>query len=370
MVELADIFREAGPAYCARFGDRMLPSHRRVMRDIVDCRTPALGGHLYECECGVTRAVYHSCRNRHCPKCQCHEAERWFELKRDMLLPSEYGLATCTLPDQLRAVARTHQRTVYSILIREAAHALLDVVGEQRFIGGLTGIMAVLHTWTRTLIYHPHVHMLFPAGGLSADTETWIKPRKRKYILPSYALAKRFRERVDVAFKKAGLYELVPERVWRKRWVAHVKYVGTGDKALLYLSNYIFRVAISNDRIEHFDTDHVTFRWTDPATGKTKRESLPAHQFIARFLQHVLPSGFVKVRYYGLWASSCRAKLAAARSILDHYLNAIGKPPQPRPTRTHDQPGGDRPFVPLCCPVCGATYTKPPREIPRARPPP
>jgi len=369
VVELADIFREAGPAYCARFGERMLPSHRRVMQDVIDCRTPALGGQLYECECGVEHAVYHSCRNRHCPKCQGNDAERWLESQRELLLPTEYGLATCTLPTELRAAAPTHQRPVYAIVLREAAHAVLDVAGEPRFIGGRTAIMAVLHTWTRAMIYHPHVHMLFPAGGLSADAETWLKPGKRNYILPAYALAKRFRERTEVAFKKAGLYDLVPKRAWSKRWVANVKKVGAGDKALLYISRYIFRIAISNNRIEHFDGNRVTYRWIDSNTGTTKHATLETQDFIARFLQHVLPRSFVKVRYYGLWAPSCRDALTAARDILDHHLRAIGESPQPQPTNDPGQ-NAEPAHVPLCCPACGATYKKPPRKIPPARGPP
>jgi len=240
LTELADVFCDAGPAYVQRFGDRLLPSHWQVLRDVVDCRTPVLGGRMFLChDCGHEHSVYHSCRNRHCPKCQGGDAEQWLERQRDILLPCEYGLATCTLPAGLRDIARSHQRTVYSILMREAAHALLELAADRLFIGGLVGIMAVLHTWTRTLIFHPHVHMLFPVGGLADGGDSWIKPRKRTYILPAYALAKRFRERTELAFRKAGLYDLVPREVWCKPWVANVKRVGTGETALLYLSRYV-----------------------------------------------------------------------------------------------------------------------------------
>ena len=364
MVELADIVRSAGERYRAQHGDRLLPSHRRVLRDLVCCRTAALGGQLYECACGARRAVYHSCRNRHCPKCQGGDAEDWLDRRRELLLPTTYGLATCTLPEELRAFTRSHQRVVYSILMREAAHALLEVGRDRRFIGGMLAIMAVLHTWTRAMLYHPHVHLLFPVGGLSVDGSTWRKPRKGLFILPSYALAKVFRERVEAAFKRHGIHHLVPERVWRKRWVANVKRVGNGDKALLYLSRYVFRIAMSNDRIEGFDGHRVTFRWIDSGTGKTNRQTLPAQRFIGRFLQHVLPRGFVKVRYYGLWAQTCRHRLEAARTILQQHLTAIGARPKPID-------GADRAHHhEIRCPACGAVYTKPAATIPRPRPPP
>jgi hypothetical protein len=366
VTELADIFRDAGPAYVQRFGDRLLPSHRRVLRDIVDCRTPVLGGQMFLCHvCAREHAVYHSCRNRHCPKCQGDRAEEWLARQRDLLLPCDYGLATCTLPPGLRDIARSHQRTVYSILMAEAAHALLELVANRRFIGGLTGIMAVLHTWTRALTFHPHVHMLFPVGGLTDDAEAWVKPRRRSYILPGYALARRFRERVEIAFRKAGLYDLVPRHVWRQRWVANVKRVGTGETALLYLSRYVFRVAISNQRILAFDGRRVTFS-ARSRDGETTRHTVDAHELIRRFLLHVLPGHFVKVRYYGLWAPTNRDKLALARAILQHHLDAIGKTPRPRPANDQNLTADRRPR----CPHCGSPYRDPPRHIPRSRAPP
>jgi hypothetical protein len=364
MTELADIFRDAGPAYVQRFGDRLLPSHRRVLRDVSACRTTVLGGQMYLCpNCGHQHAVYHSCRNRHCPKCQGNEAEKWLIKQRELLLPCEYGLATCTLPAGLREIARSHQRTVYTILMREAAQALLELVGDRRFVGGLTGIMAVLHTWTRAMIYHPHVHMLFPVGGLADDGGSWIKPRKRTYILPGYGLAKVFRQRVELAFRKAGLHDLVPRKVWRQRWVANVKRVGTGETALLYLSRYVFRIAISNQRILAFDGQRVIFGAKN-RDGGTVRTTLDALEFIRRYLQHVLPRHFVKVRYYGLWAPACREKLATARRILEHHLTAIGRPPpvsKINEPATHARPR---------CPRCGVPYQQPPTEIPRSRAPP
>jgi hypothetical protein len=363
MTELAQIVRDAGPAYTQRFGDHLLPSHRRVLRDLAWCRTPALGGQLYCCpRCSHEHVVYHSCRNRHCPKCQGADAEKWLDKQRKLLLPCDYGLATCTVPAGLREVARSHQLTVYSILMKSAAHALLQVSAQGRFIGGKTGVMAVLHTWTRAMVYHPHVHMLFPVGGLGDDGACWIRPRSPRYILPSYALAKVFRERVERAFRAAGLYDLVPRQVWRRRWVAHVKPVGGGERALLYLSRYVFRIALTNRRTVAYDGRHVTFLAKNQR-GHEGPVTLDVEEFIRRFLQHVLPLHFVKVRYYGLWAPACRARLEAARLILEHHREAIGR--TPRPARTVDiAPAWPR------CPRCGASYLHPATPIPQSRPPP
>lgn len=359
MVELADIFRDAGPAYLQRFGDRMLPSHKRVLRNIIACRTPALGGEMYFClRCVLEHSVYHSCRDRHCPKCQGHEAERWLEKQRKMLLPCNYGFATFTVPAGLREATRSHQLVTYPILIRAAARAVLEVAGDRRFVGGLTGVMAVLHTCTRTMIFHPHVHIVFPVGGLGKDGSSWIKPRKRRYILPSYAVSKIFREEVERGFRREGLYDLVSKKTWCRPWRTKMMLVGTGEKVLLYLSRYLFRVAISNERILAYDGARVTFK------AKAAQVTLDVEEFIRRFLQHVLPKGFVKVRYYGLWASACREKLGKARRILEDHHAAIGK--KPPPTATAETVSRPTPR----CPKCGGAYENPPVAIPRARGPP
>jgi len=364
VVELADILRDAGPAYLQRFGDRMLPSHKRVMRHIIDCRTSALGGEMYLCpRCGIKHSVYHSCRDRHCPKCQGHEAERWLEKQRKLLLSCEYGFACCTVPAGLRKVTRSHQKVVYPILMRAAARAVLEVSGRRRFVGGLTGVMALLHTWTQVQIFHPHVHLVFPIGGLGKDGDSWIKPRSKTYVVPKNGIARIFRESVEQEFRRAGLYDQVPSRVWRQSWGAHVERVGSGEKVLLYLSRYVFRVAISNARILAYDGAWVTFRAKDQ-DGNIKPVTLGVEEFIRRFLQHVLPKGFVKVRYFGLWASACRPKLEKARNILEAHHAAIGK----KPPRTVSAEPAPRPAP--RCPKCGCTYRDPPVTIPRSREPP
>ncbi len=359
MVELADIFRDAGPAYLQRFGDRMLPSHRRVMRHIVDCRTPALGGLLYLCsKCDDEHGVCRSCGDRHCPKCQGYDAERWLEKQRKLLLPCSYGFATFTVPAGLRKVIRSYQKIAYPILLRAAAKAILEVAGDRRFVGGLTGLMAVLHTCSRTMIFHPHVHIVFPVGGLGEEGDSWVKSRTRNYILPSFAVSRIFREEVERGFRREGLYDLVPKRDWCRPWRTKMKLVGTGEKVLLYLSRYLFRVAISNERILAYDGDRVTFK------AKQETVTLGVEEFIRRFLQHVLPKGFVKVRYYGLWASACRPKLEKARTILEAHYTAIGKK---LPQTAKPEPA---PRSAPRCPKCGCVFQVPPVKIPRSRGPP
>lgn len=368
MVALADILRAAGPVYLEQHSDQLLPSQSRAIRDILNCRTPSLGGQLFRCpECNEVRAVYFSCRNRHCPQCQVSHADEWLERQRALLLPTSYLLVTCTLPNELRDLARSHQRVVYSILMRSAAQALQDVVADPRFIGGRTAILAVLHTWTRALLFHPHVHMLVPAGGLVQDGDelVWRMPRKKAFPVPSFAIAHRFRERLHDALVDAGLVS-GSETVFRRRWVANVIKVGSGEKALLYLSRYVFRTAIADERIDDFDGDHVTFHWRESATGILRFQTLDVDSFITRFLAHVLPRGFTRVRYYGLWAPVSRKALNAAHEIIEAYNLAIGRKPLelPKPRVRFLRTASPR------CPVCASLYGEPVCQLPRQRAPP
>ena len=311
MVEMAEIFRRYGPQYRAKYGDKMLPSHKQVMHAIEQCRTAALGGHVYYCpECEEKEYQYHSCRNRHCPKCQNGKAQEWLEKQQNMLLPVPYFLVTFTLPDELRDVARSNQKLVYDVLFRMSAEAMQKLGGDPRFVGGQMGMVGVLHTWGRNLSYHPHVHYLVPGGGVDKNSKAWL-PSAKTFLFPVKALSKIFRAKFRDALKKTDCFADIPAEVWEKEWVVHSKPVGDGTKALKYLAPYIFRVAISNNRILGMEDGRVTFRYRVTDTGKLKTCSLPAEEFIRRFLQHVLPKGFVKVRYYGFLASGCRPQLAA-----------------------------------------------------------
>jgi hypothetical protein len=317
MLEVADIVRLHGAAYRARFGDRLLPSHARAMHDIEACRTAYFGGHLKQCDsCGRKRFSYHSCGNRHCPKCHGEQTERWLERQRARILPCRYYLLTFTLPGELRALARSHQKALYAALMRSAAAALQALALDARYLGARIGALAVLHTWTRALAYHPHVHLLATAGGLSADGAEWIAPKHHAYLVPVHALSVLFRAKMCAALKLARLLDRTPRPLWKKNWVVHCQSAGAGDKVLEYLGRYVFRVALANSRLESIDNGQVSFRYRDRATQRLRRVSLPALEFLARFLQHVLPRGLAKVRYYGIFSGTHRALLEQARALL------------------------------------------------------
>lgn len=351
MVEMAEIFHLHGSRYRAKYGHKMLPSHRKVMRAIERCRTLALGGHVYTCkDCNETQYQYHSCRDRHCPKCQHNKAQLWLEKQQDRLLPVRYFLLTFTLPDELRRLARSHQKLFYALLFRTSASATQKLAQDPRFVGGQIGMVGVLHTWGRNLAYHPHIHYLVPAGGLAADRQTWL-PASKNFLLPVKALSKIFRAKFRDALRKTDFFDDIPPDVWQKDWIVHCQPVGHGLGALKYLAPYIFRVAISNNRILKLADGKVTFRYRATDTGKLRTSTLPAEEFIRRFLQHVLPRGFVKVRYYGFLAPGCRNQLAALHLQLDCL--------SPYPPSTLDSgdaiassDAASSHYVPLC-PSCG-----------------
>jgi hypothetical protein len=317
MVELADIVRAAGPAYVRTHAGSLLPSQRRALVDIERCRTAALGGALYRCDqCAALEYRYHSCRNRHCPKCQEDRAQQWLARVQHRLLPCAHYLLTFTLPSQLRTVARRHQRLVYAALLREASATVRLVAENRDWVGGTPGILAVLHTWSRTLEYHPHAHLLVTAGGLSADGMAWVRPAHPRFLLPGYVLSRIFRAKMRDALRRAGLDPAIDPRVWQRRWAVHVAPIGTGAHATLYLSRYVYRVALTNRRLERFADGRVTFQYTHARTQQAHSLTLPVATFLDRFLQHVLPRGFTKVRWYGLLSPGRRVALERARQLL------------------------------------------------------
>jgi len=319
MVELADIFRRYGPDYIDRFGSKMLPSHHRALQDIIACRTEQMGGHLYCCEnpdCEHIIYAYHSCGNRSCPKCGQDKTQRWIEKQHNLLLPTHYFLVTFTLPSELRPMARSKQKVVYDLLFKSAATALQKLAKDRRFVGGDIGMMGGLHTWQRDMGYHPHVHFIVPGGGLSPDRSQWL-PSKADFFVPVEALSPIFRAKFRDALKKTDLFDSVPSRIWKKDWVVHCKPVGNGNSALKYLAPYIYRVAITNNRVEKLESDQVSFRFKNSDTDQWQTTTLPAPEFIHRFLQHVLPKNFVKIRYYGFLSANKRNLLAVAKYLLD-----------------------------------------------------
>jgi hypothetical protein len=315
MIEVADIFRRFADGYLAAHGGAMPPSHKRAIADIVACRSETLGGHLWRCNrCGEEVYSYHSCKNRSCPKCHTDQAERWLKARQSELLPCHYFHITVTVPQELRETLRSRQKIAYPLLMKAAAQAIIELARDPRHVGGDVGVLAVLHTWTQQLIYHPHVHCLTTGGGVSNGS--W-RPARQSFLFPCAALAKLVRGKLLTMLAKRCPELALPKAVWRKPWVVHCTPWGEGAEAVLrYLARYVFRTAISNSRIESLDNDGVSFRHKHRASNRWRRTRLSGHAFMRRFLQHVLPKGLHKVRYFGLWHPSKREQAARARLLL------------------------------------------------------
>ena len=318
MLELADIVRTVSPQERASW--KLLPSQQRVLEAVEQCRTAALGGQVYQCDrCGKPQYSYHSCGNRHCPKCHGQQTAEWLEQQRARLLPCPYYLVTFTLPAELRGLARAHPKVVYGLLMGCAAAALQKLLVDPKWLGAQASLLAVLHTWTRAMLYHPHVHFLVSAGGLSKDGQQWLTPKNPKFLVPVRALSQIFRGKVCDALRQRHLSRSVPTQLWQqhKKWVVHAQPAGQGDKVLEYLGRYVFRIALANSRLERFENGEVTFRYRDNRSQEIKRVCLPTQEFLTRFLQHVLPKGFPKVRHYGLSSAISRQRHQQARALLE-----------------------------------------------------
>lgn len=334
-LEVADISRRFGAAY--RQAHALARRFLRVMSAIESCRTAALGGHLYECDhCGAPQILYNSCRNRHCPKCQSLDKERWLEKRRRQLLPVPYFHVVFTLPAALRDLIWRNQRVLYDLLFRCATETLLEIAADPRYLGARLGILAVLHTWNQVLTEHPHLHCIVPGGGLSRDRRRWIGTRSPEFFLPVRVLSALFRGKFLgklQALHRQGklqfpgkIQELESPRAFRELlaplydqvWVVYCKPPFDGPvKMLEYLARYIHRVAISNDRLLRLEGDRVVFSYRDSAAGHRLREMvLPAEEFIRRFLLHVLPERFVRIRSYGFLAARNHRDLALCRQLL------------------------------------------------------
>lgn len=354
MLEVADIVRAAGPELCARLA--VLPSQKRALQAILQCRTAALGGQVYGCaDCGERLYSYHSCGNRHCPKCQGQQTQRWLERQRGRLLPCPYYLLTFTLPAELRTLARSHQKFFYGLLLSTAAASIQKLCADPRWLGAQPGLLGVLHTWTRAMLYHPHAHFLVSAGGLSPNGQHWVPAKNSRFLLPVRALSVIFRAKVRAGLKAAGLEQQVPPKVWQHSWVVHAQHAGTGQKVLDYLGRYVFRIALSNSRLESLQAGCATFRYRDNRTQQIKRVQLSVPAFLERFLQHVLPRGLAKVRHYGLNSSACRQRHAAAMALLQPRPPAAPPPTAPlvqAPAPSQDPPPPEPHLA--HCPRCGA----------------
>jgi hypothetical protein len=349
VLEVAEIVRLHGEAYLRQYAGSLSSVQKRALRDISACRTPLLGGHVYQCgHCQEKIFSYHSCRNRSCPKCAQAQTELWIEKQRGRLPACSYFLLTFTLPAELRPLARAHSKKIYSLLMKAAADALQKLAADPQFLGARLGILAVLHTWTRAMLFHPHVHMLVTAGGLAPDGQTWVRPKHPKFLVPDRSLSIIFRAKFCAGLKSAGLLTNVPIAVWKKNWVVHSQHAGHGDKVLEYLGRYVFRIAISNSRLDSIDNGTVRFRYRDNRSQEIRRVTLPGVEFIARFLQHVLPRGAVKVRHYGIFSPSSKSMLLRARQLLFlHPSVAQQSPSSPQQVEPHSS-ARESPTCPLC----------------------
>ena len=368
MLEVADVLRRYGGTYLDRFGDAVPRRHRRAMQDLLDCRTPSLGGHLYACDrCGHQRFSYHSCRNRSCPKCHGNDLEAWLQARRTELLPVRYFHVVFTLPQELRRIVRAHPRPLCGILMKAAAQALIKLAADPRYVGGQIGILAVLHTWSRTLGHHPHVHCLVPGGGVSPDGR-WI-PSRPDFLVPVKALSRIFRGVFADLVRRACADIALPRSIWSQDWVVYAKPAVQGaDRVLEYLGRYVHRVAITNSRIVSIDDGRVVFRYKRVGGSTWKTMALDAHEFIRRFLQHVLPAGLHKVRYYGLWAPSNRQRL---RRIQDELAKGDPAPPVRKRLAPSEQTRRSQPLEGQPCPHCGEgvlVWLAPIPRLPRAPP--
>jgi hypothetical protein len=331
MPHLGEIFRRYDSAYHERFGNRMLPSHNRAFHDIKKCRTGKFGYHIDECKkCGYRHIFFHSCGNRSCPECHSTHTNKWFEKRENILLPTNYFHVVFTLPSELRRIVRSNQKELLNCLMKAAAYALCKMMADPRFAGGKPGMISVLHTWSRMMIYHPHAHFLIAAGVISKDDSQWLPIKRKKFLVPLDALSDIFRARFMKLARKALTGTQLPASVWQKKWVVFCKpCLKNGQRVLEYLARYVHRIAISNNRILADDNGKITFRYKDSKTNRWKRTNLDAFEFIRRFLQHVLPMGFHKVRYYGFLASKQKQCFNSLKLVLEKSTSKKPSCPEP-----------------------------------------
>jgi hypothetical protein len=372
-LEVADIFRDHGQAWLAANRGHVSLEQMKVMTAVERCRTAALGGHVARCEneaCGHLHIAYNSCRNRHCPKCQATAAQDWLEAREAELLPVGYFHVVFTLPTPIADIAFQNKRVVYDLLFKASAETMLTIAADPKHLGAKIGITAVLHTWGSAMTHHPHVHMIVPGGGISLDGSKWISCRKTfllSFSVLSQLFKRLFLEKLIKAHddrllnfygEHAGLADRVTFDAFLKplrklNWYVNIKDPFAGpDAVLAYLSRYTHRVAISNRRLVRVDADGVAFRYKDYRAGHRERwktMTLTPHEFIRRFLSHVLPKGFHRIRHYGLFANGNRAtNIARARALLSVHM-----PTKDEADNVEDANPDETRILNLPCPCCG-----------------
>lgn len=320
MTTIKDIFSEFAPEYIERYGETMPNEHRKVIQAIIDCRSGELGVTLYYCQrCREHHLVNRSCGNRHCPNCQHHKTQKWLLKQMARSLPTHYFLTTFTVPEQLRDFIRSNQQPAYNAMFEASSEALKRLANDPRFIGtDLPGFFGVLQTWGRQLQYHPHIHYIVPGGGLSHDRTRWL-PSRKDFYLPVQALSPIYRAKFRDAMERAGLLDRIDPKVWTMDWNVDSEAVGESHTSLKYLAPYVFKVAISNSRIVKVEDRTVTFKYREHGTDLYRTTSLEVLEFLRRFLQHVLPHGFMKVRHYGFLSATSAVPIDTIRALIDHH---------------------------------------------------
>ena len=344
MTTLRDIFTAFAPEYLERYPHLPL-AHRKVISAIQQCQSGHYGHSLYQCpNCGGQHRVNHSCGNRHCPQCQQHKTRQWLQHHLEKQLPGPHFLLTFTVPETLRPFIRSHQRIAYQAMFQASATALKRLANDERFLGtDLPGFTGVLHTWGRQLQYHPHIHYIVPGGGLSKDRTTW-RPSRANFFVPVKALSPIYRALFQEDMRQAGLLAHINPQVWTIPWNVHSQAKHNGHSAFTYLAPYIFKVAISNHRLVSLKDRTVTFTYRKVGSARLRTAHLDGMEFLRRFLQHVLPDGFMKVRHFGFLHASCAIPPATIRRMIGqaHPLDGPPPPRTPPPPRV------------ACCPTCGA----------------
>ncbi|EXI70740.1 MAG: putative transposase [Candidatus Accumulibacter sp. SK-11] len=371
---IQEIFRRHGPAYLAEFGKTLPGSHARVIEAIIDCRSAACGSVLYQCEdCGEPHVAARCCGNRHCPVCQQGKAEAWLARQLDRQLPTPYFMLTFTVPAPLREFLRGHPREGYGALFAASAGAIKALAADDQHLGADTpGFFGVLHTWGRPLQYHPHIHYVIPGGGFHRADGRW-HAANRGFFLPVRALSPIFRAKFRDAMDAAGLLAEIDPAVWTVDWNVNCQSVGDAQASLEYLSRYVFKVAISEGRILRADDTEVVFRYRKVNSQRERTMALPPAEFIRRFLQHVLPTGFMKVRYFGFLSPSCSMSIKEVKARIE-LARGFAVSAAEAADNQSEHPTPRRPICPHCggrLRCCGVLLPRPlgsrdlsrPREI-------
>ncbi len=346
---LQTVFQRYGPAYLERYGNTMPDIHRHALRAIMACRTGHYGAVLYRCQaCGEHHRLGRSCGNRHCPTCQHQKTQEWLDKQLQKRLPGPHFMITFTVPEALRRFVRSHQRLAYNALFAASAHTIKVFAKDPRHVGGEAGFWGILHTWGRQLHYHPHIHYVVPGGALSQDGTRWIRARPM-FFAPVKAMSRVFRGHFREKMAKDKMLDAIPDSVWTTDWNVNCQAVGESENTIRYLAGYVFKTAISNRRFLGIENDHVVFWYKRPRSDRKRIMRLEPFEFIRRFLQHVLPKGFQRLRHYGFCSSASNmdhetlcilVQLAYAFNL--HETNS-----------TPDKFQCPKPI----CPLCGGTMT-------------